>query len=131
MRFLVGSSMKTVDFTIFAVSHVRKTQKIVKHRQCQRNKFSHSFQRRFYSRTAFLAWHTIVHFTPVQANRVLFGPTFTSEARAWAEGADSHSKGAHLAPNLPFVASGEYVVAQHNASIDNHCANVTGFHSIP
>jgi hypothetical protein len=98
-------------FTIFAVSPVGKTEKIVKHHQGQKSKFTYSFLRRFYIRPALLAWRTTVHFTPVQANRILFGPTFTSGACAISQGADPDRERAHLAPNLSLVGGGEHAIA--------------------
>ena len=41
--------MEAACFTIFAVSPVGKTEKIVKHHQGQKNKFTYSFLRRFYT----------------------------------------------------------------------------------
>ena len=63
----------------------------MKHRQGQKNKFTYSFLRRFYlaAGVARLAAGA-VRLHPVQrGTEALFGPTFTSGARACAEGADA------------------------------------------
>lgn len=103
--------METADFTIFAVSSVGKTKKIVKPHQGQKNKFTYSFLRSFYILTALLAWRTCGASDPVHANRVLLGPTFTSGACAILKGADPDREPAHLAPNLPLVGGGEHAIA--------------------